>query len=178
MQVDINGNMLSTTKWRTNKILWANQLKLLVELCRAKGLSVAFVRGAEDQIDGNTITINCARPKRTQFNLLLHELGHSIVDRTFKYDSRRAHIYARMHDAHSPSSRSTLGKQISLLESEMLAWHYGELAAIENELVIDDKSFNAMKARCLKSYVQANSALYSDPGPTRTKKQRQQQRAK
>jgi len=165
---------MPSTDRRTNKTLWAYQLKLLVELCGARGLSVAFVRGAEDQIDGNTITINNARSKRSQFNYLLHELGHSIVDRTFKYDSRRAHIYARMHDAHT-TPRSTLGKQVSLLESEMLAWHYGELAAIENELVVDDRSFNALKARCLKSYVQANSTLYSDPDPTRTNKRRQQQ---
>lgn len=128
--------------------LWELQLAKLLEICNERGIVVQFIRGNDDEYfpDKKEIVLNSRRIAEHQFYILLHELGHHKILKTPSLKNKFSSVNTDL-------MQRSLSKQTLLLEEEVLAWHIGEEIAKEHKMFIDEKKFQYLKSKCLKSHV-------------------------
>jgi hypothetical protein len=132
------------------------QLDKFVAYCKEQGISdVRFVikNGVGDYCPKTQrITLNCKTKAEKQLYVLLHEYGHHCILKDRTLSKKFAALVDRQPNR-------TLSEQVLSLEEEVLAWHLGEQAAAANDISIDQKKYQVVKARCLRSYIASYKQL-------------------
>lgn len=125
---------------------WGIQLTKLVTHCTDQGLSVSFGRGSSDEYskDDSSIKVNGRRTKQNQAYILLHEIGHHNIIAHENLSKK----FACLNETNVPRN---LSHKVLALEEEVFAWHMGEELAKTLDIPLG-KSYQILKARCLKSY--------------------------
>ena len=131
------------------------QLSKFIAYCREQGIAnIQFIRTCVGEYchQTGTITLNSRRHPESQLYILLHEYGHYCITRDKTLSKKFAALFDR-------EPKSTLSEQMLSLEEEVLAWHLGEQAAANTGICIDQKKFQVLKARCLRSYIASYKKL-------------------
>lgn len=138
-----------------------NSLRVVVEWCKARSLTVTFCKKAggmyytadrEIKISGR------AAPKR-QLHLLLHECGHCLIGEKEK-DERFGMGYGKSDDA---KVNRTAHHRLDILEEEFEAWHRGWRLGLRIGALVeaDKQEYDKTRTQLLYTYVKWTA---KDPG--------------
>lgn len=126
--------------------------EVIQQICKKKskklGFFVEFERDAEDEVDLETsvITINTRHPPEIQYYILLHEIGHFLLEeegrledqfKFVQYEKRRNVLY-----------------RVNWVEMELAAWDRGLKFAKDNRYPVDEDYYRYIRSRNVYSYFQ------------------------
>ena len=141
-------------------LLAVEDLKKIVEWASKKCIKIFFVKkenGAYHS-DLKMITIASTLSPVNQCAILLHELGHHLVDSRSGIDERFIQGYPRQM---IPSAHHEFNHRLACLEEEMEAWNRGWKLAKRLKVSIKRDEFDEMRVKCLRSYIKWTV----NPGP-------------
>jgi hypothetical protein len=129
-------------------VLGIYALKLLVDWCATKGVTVDFSRRINGVYDSEakSITISCRAAPLRQAIYLSHECGHHLVGP----DDRYSHGYERAED---PAVNRTFKHKMACLEEEIEAWNRGRKLLQRLGASVPVEKFESVRLECLRSYV-------------------------
>lgn len=124
-------------------------LSRVVDWCRKRGVSVAFGRlKTGGVVEGDRITVNGRQRPELQLFVLLHECGHHLVSASPPSDGRFSKGYAEQgHHA----LRSSVHR-IDVFDEELEAWHRGKRLASRLGIQLDERRWDRVRARFLRTY--------------------------
>ena len=133
-------------------LLAAKDIKQIVEWASKKKIKVFFVKqeSGEWQHDTKMAIIATSLNPVNQSVILLHELGHYLVDSRSCTDERFIQGYPRQM---IPSVHHEFNHRLACLEEEMEAWNRGWKLATRLKLNVKRSEFDEMRIKCLKSYI-------------------------
>lgn len=138
-------------------VKYIEALRVVVEWCRARTLTVTFCKkaGGMYYTADKEIKISGRASPARQLHLLLHECGHCLIGSKEK-DERFGMGYGRHDD---PKVNRTAHHRLDILEEEFEAWHRGwKLALRLGALTEADKeAYDKTRTRLLYTYVQWTS---------------------
>lgn len=117
-----------------------------------KGMKIFFAQRENGIYDNGLkmITISSTLSPVNQCVVLLHELGHYLVDSKSGTDERFTQGYPRQW---IPSAHHEFQHRLACLEEEMEAWHRGWKLSKRLNLAVTRSEFDEMRIKCLRSYV-------------------------
>ena len=139
-------------KW-LNDIKHIESLRVVVEWCSARSLTVTFCKkaGGMYYTDDKEIKISGRASPQRQLHLLLHECGHCLIGDKEK-DERFGMGYSRSDDQ---KVNRTAHHRLDILEEEFEAWHRGwKLAVRIGALGETDKTdYDKTRTQMIFTYV-------------------------
>lgn len=121
---------------------WQDLLLAAVDYCKSEQWSVVFDKEDKADLNNGIVYIDARRSLKSQFFLMLHEIGHLLL---LKQEN-----YSEMFEKHK-GRYGTLPYRISVLEEEIAAWNMGETLAKKNAWTLDN-DFYKIKAKMLSTY--------------------------
>jgi len=137
-----------------------DDLSSIIGWASKKGIKVFFTRKESGMYQSHLkmVTISATYCPVNQCVILLHELGHHLVDSKSNVDERFKLGYPRQW---IPSAHHEFPHRLACLEEEMEAWHRGWKLAKKLKLHVTREEFDEMRVKCLKSYIDWSI----NPGP-------------
>lgn len=126
-------------------------LNRLVDWCEKQGLSVEF-RGLDGLYDPDEklITIGRKFHPETQATLLIHEIGHHLIEK----NGTTRHKGSRGYKVKSFAEKDkSLLYAIEELDEEYEAWERGRKLALKLHIDFDQKRFDRVKVASLRTYI-------------------------
>lgn len=139
-------------------VCYINSLQRAIKWCTEQGISVDFKQRSgglweSDETGKKLITVSASARPVTQLCLLLHEVGHYVLDTSNVHIQDRYRMgWASADDA---VFRRTNKHRLAILEEEYEAWYKGwQIGILTGALTqFDADAFNDIKVKCLKTYV-------------------------
>lgn len=127
-------------------------LRVVVEWCEARSLNVSFgkiLNGVFYPAEKKVLISGRASPQK-QLCYLLHECGHFLIDNC---SSEKTKV-SRWGSFEDPDIGWTSKRyRVEIVDEEIEAWKRGEKLAARLGLEIDTRTFNAVKAESLITYM-------------------------
>lgn len=124
-------------------------LKKIEEWLNKKGFSLVLMGNTFDWMDfyNKDVYISTRQSKENQLYGLLHECGHVLIQSSPKYENRYPVI-----NKTNKKLRSTNNFKLEILKEEIEAWDRGKQLAKRLGIKINEKKFDKLSVKCLKSY--------------------------
>lgn len=128
-----------------------NGIRTVVEWCDARSLDVVFTRihGGEYDANTKTITVSGRASPESQLFILLHEVGHHLIDTCGTSRARCSKGYSL-----PGTNDNSMHFKVDTIEEEFEAWDRGRRLAKRLGIKLNSEKFNAYKVSSIKSYLQ------------------------
>ena len=125
-------------------------LDTLIGWCKEKKLKVLFAKKQNGTYHSGKreVYISSRLSPTNQVVVLLHECGHHLIGVNDDHDR-----FGMGYPQSDPEITKTFNHRVSCLEEEMEAWHRGRRLAQRLNLNVDREAFDAMRLKCLRSYI-------------------------
>jgi hypothetical protein len=136
---------------------WQNSIERVIDWAEARGLTVNFKRGFEDQYicEDKLIEINTANSPEHRFYALLHECGHYLIYKTSSNFVRDMPMYKGFCGGSDGRTARSKAYHVSLVAEEIEAWKRGRALARRLDLSVDNKRYDDLMAKCVYSYIKS-----------------------
>lgn len=138
-------------KKQKKKIDWNQQIKKLILFAEKKDFTTKIYKTKSKissvHLEKKLIQIYSGHRNEIKFYLLLHELGHVLLnenEKVFKASSGYGQTFF---------TNNTITNKVSIVEEELFAWDVGKNLAKEMKLKINRRSFERLKSHCISSYI-------------------------
>lgn len=141
------------------KNLWPSRLKKVINFALNKGYKIEFSKTNKKisqplsynqvNLQKKIIKIYNGHSDEYKIYLILHELGHGLLNEDYKNFSNFSG-YGQIN-----FSSNTVAHKISIIEEELEAWKIGQNVAKELKIKINRKKFEKLKTQCVATYAKS-----------------------
>jgi len=145
----INDRMPAGIAWKRDTIA-IKAMSTVLAWCKTRNVRVMFCDIPNGEYANNLILISIKARAARQFNYLLHEIGHHLIDSSRANKIKKFPLgYAKSNDTRACK---TFGHRIDVVGEELEAWYRGGRLASKLKVSFDRKFFDDDRINAMRTY--------------------------